>query len=78
MAPDPAHIPLGQLVFRQHREETGGRPAFGIGTGGDPGPELVKAGQPQRSQHAGQRVNVDLAGRHALAPSGASKLSSDG
>ena len=78
MAPDAAHVPLGQFIFRQNGEETGGRPAFGVGAGGNLGPELVEAGQPQRGQHAGQRVDVDLAGGHALAPSRASKLSSEG
>ena len=46
MAPDAARVPLGQFVFRQNGKETGSRPAFGIGAGGNLGPELVKAGQP--------------------------------
>jgi hypothetical protein len=68
MAPYAAHVPLGQFVFRQNGKETGGGPAFGIGAGGNLGPELVEAGQPQRGQHAGERVDVNLAGGHALAP----------
>jgi len=46
MAPDAAHVPLGQFIFRQHGEETGSRPAFGIGASGNLGPKLVEAGQP--------------------------------
>ena len=76
--PDAPHVPLGQFVFRQHGKEPGGGPAFGIGARGDLGPELVEARQAQRGQHAGQRVDVNLAGGHALAPSRASKLAGGG
>jgi len=78
MVADAAHVALGEFIFRQNGEETGSRPAFGVGAGGNLGPELVEAGQPERGQHAGQRVDVDLAGGHALAPRRASKLSSRG
>ena len=37
---DATHVPLGQFIFRQNRKEPGGRPTFGIGTGGDLPPEL--------------------------------------
>ena len=78
MAPDAARVALGQFIFRQNGEEAGGGPAFGIGARGDFQPELVEARQAQRGQHAGQRVDVDLTGGHARAPSRASKLSSGG
>jgi hypothetical protein len=61
MTPDAAHVPLGQFIFRQNGEETGGGSAFGVGAGGNFGPEFVEAGQPEHGQHAGQSVNVDLA-----------------
>ena len=78
VTPNASHIALSQFVLRQNGQETGGGPAFGIGTGGDLGPELVEARQAQRGQHAGQRVDVDVTGSHACVPSKASKLSSDG
>ena len=78
MAADAAHVALCQFVFRQNGKEPGGGPAFGVSPRGDLLPELVEAGQAQCCQHAGQGVDVDLAGGHAAPPRRASKLSRDG
>jgi len=70
---------LGRSYSAQNGEERAAWPAFGIGASGNLGPRVCGSlGNPQRGQHAGQRVNVDLAAVCACPQEGHSKLSREG
>jgi hypothetical protein len=60
VALDAASIALGDLVFGEGREQSGGGPAFLVGAFGKGGPDLLDRGQPQLIEQQRQVRRVEI------------------
>ncbi len=79
VAADAPGFALGEFDLGEDGEEARRGPALLVGAFGEPGPVAVDAGQAQRGQHGGQRVDVHgagVGGGHGRTSSRASKLAS--
>src|SRR5207302_343254 len=73
---EAAAAALGNLMFGQCCQETGRRPAFLVGLGGERGPDLFDSGQPQFGEKQLDTSSVAGIGRSHAAPTSWTVLSS--